>query len=67
VSTTILNELLSAAWDARKNDLSAEAIQWQTKLDKDFSNLVYYFICVLGYSHDEFLNLMRKFHLINKS
>jgi len=67
VSTNIVNELLSAAWEARKNDLSAEAIHWQTKLEKDFSNLVYYFVCVLGYSHDEFLNLLRKLQLMGKS
>lgn len=64
VSSTTLNKILSAAWEARKNNLSSESIQWQTKLEKDFANLVYFFVCVLGYSHDEFLNLVKKLQLI---
>jgi hypothetical protein len=65
ISTTPFNEILAASWEARKKDLTPEMIEWQTKLEKDFANFVYYFVCVLGYSHDEFLTLIKKFQLVS--
>jgi len=67
VSNNFFNELLSAAWEARKNNLSSESIQWQTKLEKDFADFVHYFICILGYSHDEFLALLKKLQVLVRS
>lgn len=64
VSTTLMNELLSAAWEARRGNLSPESIEWQTKLEKDFANLIYHFVCVAGYSHDEFLSFLKKLQLL---
>jgi len=65
-SNNLFNELLSAAWDARKNNLTPDLIQWQTKLDKDFSQFVYYFVVVLDYSHDEFIGLIKKFQITSR-
>jgi hypothetical protein len=59
--TSFLNELLSASWEARKNDLYVDTLGWKTKLDKDIVDFVHYFVCVKGYSHDEFLALIKKF------
>lgn len=63
VSTNLINELLSAAWEARKNNLSSENLQRHTKLEKDFSNFIHHFVCNLGYSHDEILFLLKKFQV----
>lgn len=59
--SSVFNEILSASWQLRKQNVSLEQLEWQTKLDKDLANFVHYFVCILGYSHDELLKLLKKF------
>lgn len=59
--SNIFNEFLAAAWQLRKQEITVEQLEWQTRLDKDLVSFVHYFVSVLGYSHDEFLALLKKF------
>lgn len=58
--STNINKLLSAAWELRRKNLTQESLLFQTKLDKDLVEFVYYFVWNLSYSHDEFLKLLQK-------
>jgi hypothetical protein len=58
--SNVFNELLAASWLLRKQNLTIEQLEWQTKLDKDLTNFVYYFVSTLEYSHDEFVHLLKK-------
>lgn len=61
------NCLLSAAWQIRKENLSLEQIKWQLKLDNDFSILVHTFISEYAYSQADFIKLLKKLGVANKS
>jgi hypothetical protein len=61
------NLLLAAAWQVRKENLSFEQIKWQLKLGEDFSILVHAFVGEYGYNHDEFIRLLKKLGVANKS
>lgn len=60
-NSNVFNEILSAAWQLRRQNISLDKLEWQTKLDKDLVNFVYYFVSILGYSHDELLKMLKKF------
>ena len=56
------NKLLAASWQVRKENLSCvEQIKWRLKLCNDFSLLIYAFIYEFGYSHDEFVALLKRY------
>jgi hypothetical protein len=61
------NKLLAASWQIRKERLSLEQIKWQLKLGDDFSIFAYTFVSEYGYSHDDFVKLLKKFGVANKS
>lgn len=61
------NKLLSASWQVKKENLSLEKIKWQLKLDDDFAILVYTYIYEYNYSHDDFVKLLKKLGVSNKS
>ena len=61
------NRLLSAAWQVRREHLSLEQIRWQLKLDNDLCILVNTYINDYGYSHDEFVKLLKKLGVANKA
>lgn len=61
------NQLLSAAWQMRRQKLSLEQLQTELKLDNDFSILVYAFVEEHCYGHEEFLGLLKKLGVANKS
>jgi hypothetical protein len=57
------NVLLAAAWQIRKDNLSFERLKWQLKLSEEFSIFVYTFVAEHGYTHDEFIRLLKKFNI----
>lgn len=59
--SNVFNEILSAAWQLKKQNFNLEQLEWQTKLDKDLLDFVYYFVYTLEYSHDELFKLLKKF------
>lgn len=58
--SNIFNEILAAAWQLRKQNLSLEQLQWQNNLDKDLLDFIYHFVVNLGYSHEELFHLLKK-------
>jgi hypothetical protein len=64
-SSTVFNELLAAAWQIRKNNLTIEQAQEQIKIDKDFIVLAYCFASLFEYSHDEFFSFLKKLGIKN--
>lgn len=62
-----LNNLLAAGWQCRKNHYSLEQLKCNCKLDEEMAILVYTFVADNGYSHEEFLRLLRKLGVANKS
>lgn len=44
-----------------------EQIKWQLKLGDDLSILVYTFVSEYGYSHDEFIRLLKKLGVAHKA
>ena len=67
IDSSDFNKLLSAAWQTKKENLSLEQIKWNTKLDDDLSILVYTYIQEQGYSHEDFIRLLKKLGVANKS
>ena len=61
------NRLLSAAWQIRKEHLSLEQVKWQLNLGDDFSILVFSFVNDHGYSHEEFMKVLKKLGVANKA
>ena len=61
------NFILSAAWQVRKNNLSYERMKSELKLDEDFCILVQAFVGDYDYSHDEFVKVLKKLGVANKS
>lgn len=61
------NRLLSAAWKVRRENLTLEQIKWQIKLDNDFAILVFTFVSEYGYTHDEFISLLKKLGVSTKA
>ena len=57
------NILLAAAWQVRKDNLSFERLKWQLKLSEEFCIFVYAFVADHGYSHDEFIRVLKKFNI----
>ena len=55
------NKLLSAAWELRKSHhLGLDAFKFRSGLDDTESQFVYHYISELGYSHDEFLKIVKE-------
>ena len=67
IDSSDFNKLLSAAWQTKKENLSLEQIKWNTKLDDDLSILVYTYIQEQGYSHEDFIRLLKKLGVANKA
>jgi hypothetical protein len=67
VESSDLNQLLSAAWQVRKNHYSIQQIKWHTKLSDDMAILVYTFVSEYNYSHEEFLKFLNKLGVAHKS
>jgi len=61
LDSNLSNELLAASWQIRKHNITIEQLQWQTQLEIDLVRFVHYFVFELGYSHDDFFNLLKKF------
>jgi hypothetical protein len=61
------NKLLSAAWQVRKEHLSLEKLKHIVKLSDDEAILVSTFVGDYGYSHDDFIRLLRKFGVSHKA
>ena len=61
------NRLLAAAWQIRRENMSLEQLKWQLKLGDDFSILVHTFVNDHGYSHDDFIRLLKKLGVSNKA
>jgi uncharacterized C2H2 Zn-finger protein len=61
------NKLLSAAWAIRREKMSLEKLKWQLQLGDDFSILVHTFVHDYEYSHQDFMNLLKKLGVANKS
>jgi hypothetical protein len=60
------NQLLSAAWQVRRERLSLEQLKWQLKLGDDFAILVYTFIAEYQYNHEDFMRLLKKLGVSKK-
>ena len=59
--SSTFNRLLSAAWILKKNpSLSLERIQFQSQLSESEAIFVYTYITEYGYSHDDFIKVMKK-------
>jgi hypothetical protein len=67
VDSSEMNVLLSAAWMVRKNRYSQEQLKCNCKLDPDLALLVHSFVSENGYSHEEFLRVLKKLGVANKS
>jgi len=61
------NKLLSAAWQVRREHLTLEQVKWQLKLGDDLSILVYTFVNDYGYTHEEFIKLLKKLGVAHKA
>lgn len=61
------SKLLSAAWEMRKEHYSLEQLQFYLKLDEDEAILVHSFVEEYGYNHQEFMKLLKKLGVANKS
>ena len=57
---SVFNELLAVSWLIRRKKISPEQLEWQTKLEKDLLDFVFYFTSILNYSHDEFSKMLKK-------
>lgn len=66
VDSSDYNKLLSAAWQVRKKHLELEQIKIQLKLDDDLCIFVYTFIFEYNYTHQEFMQLLRKLGVSRK-
>lgn len=62
-----LNQLLSAAWHIRRQNWSLEQLKWHLKMDDALAILVYTFVADHGYTHEEFLKLLKKLGVAHKS
>lgn len=60
-------QLLSAGWLVRKNHYTHEQLKWHTKLDEDMIILVMSFVGENSYSHQDFLRVLKKLGVANKS
>lgn len=63
---SLLERILSAAWIARKENLTIEELRKSVKLDEDFLLLVYSFVGLNDYSHQEFFDFLNKFRNIKE-
>lgn len=61
------NKLLSAAWQARKENFTVEKMKWQLQLPEDLCILVLTFVNDYGYTHDDFSKLLKKLGVSRKS
>lgn len=61
------NNLLAAAWQCRKENLTLEKMKWQLQLDEDFCILVYTFAYEYNYTHEEFMALLKKLGVARKA
>ncbi len=59
--SNVFNQLLSAAWQIRKHNLNEKQIKEKINLSSNLLRFVFYFVSVLGYSHDEFKLLLDEF------
>lgn len=62
-----INQLLSAGWLVRKNHFNHEQLKWHTKIDEDMIILVLAYVADNEYSHQEFLQVLKKLGVANKS
>lgn len=67
VESSDLHKLLSAAWLVRKNHFTIEQLKWHTQLDDEFAVLVYTYVHDCSYSHADFLTLLKRLGVANKS
>lgn len=61
------NQFLAASWQARKEHLSLEHLKHQLGMDEDEAILVHTYVVEYGYSHDEFVRLLKKLGVAHKS
>ena len=61
------NQLLSAGWLVRKSHYTHEQLKWHTKLDDDMIILVMAYVGDNEYSHQDFVQVLKKIGVANKS
>jgi len=63
---SFLEKVLSASWIARKENLTLEELRKSVKLDEDFLLLIYSFVSLNDYSHQEFFEFLNKFEKLKE-
>jgi archaellum biogenesis ATPase FlaH len=63
---TLLERILSASWIARKENLTLDELRKAVKLDEDFLLLIYSFVSINNYSHQDFFDFLNKFRKIKE-
>ena len=67
VESSDFHKLLSASWLVRKNHFSLEQLKYHLKIDDEFAILAYTFVNEHSYSHQDFIALLKKLGVANKS
>jgi len=57
--TTGENKLLSASWQLRRKNMGMEQFKFLSQLSNEDAKFVYYYVVEEGYSHEEFIQLVR--------
>ena len=58
---SLFDKILSASWVARKENLTIDELRKTVKIDNDFLLLIYSFVSLNDYSHQEFVEFLNKF------
>lgn len=61
------NRLLAAAWLVRRENLDVEQTIFRTRLSEDEAILVCTFVGDHGYTHEEFIRVLKKLGVAHKS
>lgn len=66
-TSSLYNQLLAAAWQIRKENLSLDKVKFYTKLDEDLASFVYYFVAEQDYNHQDFMEFLKKLGINKKT
>lgn len=63
--SSIYNQLVSAAWQIKKENITLEKLKWCLK-DDDLAIFVSAFVLENGFTHEQFVALLKKLGITNK-